>query len=569
MDYMLKKNYPLKINRPKASKSQCIKHNNFPKNRTFHKFKYTPSITNESSKGHRGGDLKKHKSTNKAISLNSLPNIDSFSLSSQNTTKNKGQFELFVRNKTAFFKNRDLNQEIIGDEQFGEIELLWDELGITDEYQDQFELYLGTINNPEDKRNFLSYEKNNLIKIKEALKKFAKEKIIRNNNIELLKRLNQLMKENTIFGVNKINTELLKEIIDCIKTLRINSVNVVNNLIKVREEMSCYSLEDKINFDKINDNFIFDNNYLLKMNSEMQFLKYSEIDKIFEKYGEQNLDTFLTSYINIKSKENEKFSISISKELNNAIDKCRYFMMQDSFLNSIKVKKLLKINNKTKQNNNKKVNSFMTLSNLGIKDLTNKYMDVKIHKLKNELGKNYNNIFLNSNICLDNNRKYNILKEKMKKNKNSNIIIKRDEEIPYKINEDININNKNIIENVKMNYEIEREEMDGEEKNILYNENLKENIKIEDDNESNNKKVSKYNEEEIIQGNDINNNDNSLKIDNEKQKVMIELKIKEENKKISKEVKEENKDEKEDDKKEAKKNKEDDEERIIGMNYNE
>ncbi len=174
---MLRKNYPLNINLKKESKPKSTKHSNIPKNRTFQKFKYTPSATVESSKSHWDGSLKKYKNTKKTISVNSLPKIDSYFLSNQNslkTKKNKGQFELFVRNKTAFFKNSDLNQENKNDEQFREIESLWDELGITSDYQDQFELYLDTINNIENKRRFLLYEKNNLIKIKDALTKLYK-----------------------------------------------------------------------------------------------------------------------------------------------------------------------------------------------------------------------------------------------------------------------------------------------------------------------------------------------------------------------------------------------------------
>ena len=190
---MLQKNYPLKINSQKNSKSQSIKYNNISKGKKSQKFKYSPSITIPGDNATKwGADLKKYKSTSKTISLNSLPKIDSYLITNTNTyipnsNKNAGQFELFVRNKTSYFKNSDLKDENINDEQFREIELLWDELGITDEYQDQFELYLGTITNIENRQKFLLIEKNNLNKIKEALIKFSKEKNNRIKNIELLK----------------------------------------------------------------------------------------------------------------------------------------------------------------------------------------------------------------------------------------------------------------------------------------------------------------------------------------------------------------------------------------------
>ena len=235
MDYMLKKNYPLKVNRQRASKSQSIRNNAIPKNKKVKNAIYSPLYTapGDSMNNHFGSDLKNYKSTNKTISVNSLPKLDSnFIINTNTINKNKGQFELFVRNKTSYFKNSDL-KENGNDEQFLEIELLWNELGITDEYQDQFELYFDSIDYSENKNIFLINEKMNLIKIKEALIKFSKEKTIRIKNIEQLKKFNNIMKENYMLD-NRINKELIKDIIDCIKSIRINSVNVVNSLIKVR-----------------------------------------------------------------------------------------------------------------------------------------------------------------------------------------------------------------------------------------------------------------------------------------------------------------------------------------------
>jgi hypothetical protein len=341
MDYMLKKNYPLKFNNQRSNKSHSNKHSNIPKSKN----RFAASIAStggDAANSHYGGDLKKYKSTNKTISVNSLPKIDSYLISntlvSNKTNKNKGQFELFVRNKTSYFKNSDLQEE---NEIFSEIELLWDELGITDEYQDQFELYVGTIMNPNTKNKFLSIEKNNLNKTKEILIKFSKEKKNRLKNIELLKQLNNTIKLNNNNGELKVGKDIIKSVVDCIKAIRINSINVINNIIKIRESLTCYSIEDKVDFDVLFKNFAYDNNYLLKMNSELSFLKYSEINNIFEKNeNDENLDTFIAIYNNVISKgENEKISISISNEMNNAIDKCRYYIAQDGFFNNTKVSK--------------------------------------------------------------------------------------------------------------------------------------------------------------------------------------------------------------------------------------
>ena len=548
---MLKKNYPLKFNNQRSNKSHSNKHCNIPKGKN--RFVSSIAITGgDAATSQYGGDLKKYKSTNKTISVNSLPKIDSNLISNtlvpNKTTKSKGQFELFVRNKTSYFKNSDLQEE---NEIFSEIELLWDELGITDEYQDQFELYTGTIVNPNTKNRFLSIEKNNLDKTKEILIKFSKEKKNRLKNIELLKQLNNTIKLNNNNGELKVGKDIIKSVVDCIKAIRINSINVINNIIKIRENLTCYSIEDKVDFDVLFKNFGFDNNYLLKMNSELSFLKYSEINNIFEKNEtDENLDTFIAIYNNVVNKgENDKISISISKEMYSAIDKCRYYIAQDGFLNNIKVRKKLKsnkangrlINNKLKGNQKALSNCFRDNNNFNSNYNPN-YMDVKLHKLKSELGKDYNNIFMsskqNSNISIpnNNNRRF---KMQSKRGANSNVIVYRETEIdnsPYRINKNIDFNlDLGSIKKVKQeeNYEHKYDDFHEEKlEEILkmdedngsnelfkkYNINLKENENSDERKEEINGgyQKEKVKEKEIKEEKEKNNEDNDIKEEKEK-----------------------------------------------------
>jgi len=571
MDYMLKKNYPLKFNNQRSNKSHSNKHSNIPKSKN----RFVPSMINlggENTIPHSGGDLKKYKSTNKTISVNSLPKIDSYLISNTlvppTTNKNKGQFELFVRNKTSYFKNSDLQEE---NEIFSEIELLWDELGITDEYQDQFELYIGTIVNPDTKNRFLSIEKSNLNKAKEILIKFSKEKKNRLKNIELLKQLNNTIKLNNNNGELKVGKEIIKSVVDCIKAIRINSINVINNIIKIRESLTCYSIEDKIDFDVLFKNFGFDNNYLLKMNSELSFLKYSEINKIFEKNEtDENLDTFIAIYNNVISNgENEKIPTSISKEMYNAIDKCRYYIAQDGFLNNIKVRKKLKSNkvNGRKINNKFKGNQ-MALSNCFRDNNYNSncntnYMDAKLHKLKSEMGKDYNNIFMSSkqnsniNIPNNNNRRF---KVQSKRGANSNVIIYRDTETdnsPYRINTNIDFNLD--LASIKK----ERQEENYDHKyDDFHEEKLEDILKMDEDN-GNNELFKKYNinlkdnENSDIRKEEINGGNQKEKEKNKEK----EIKVEKENNNENNDTKEEK------EKKEKEKKNVDDDDDIIDMNY--
>jgi hypothetical protein len=225
-------------------------------------------------------------------------------------------------------------------------------------------------------------------------------------------------------------------------------------LIKIRENLNCFSIESKINVDIINKKYYFDNNYLSKMNSEIYFLKNSDIYKIFAKNNNELLDTFLTLFYKKIKIGDEIISDLIPQELLNDIDKCRYYMVQNSFWNNIKNKKNVKI--KENNVNSKKIyNKFKENQKSSPKrhiDVNNTYyMNIYLHKLKNKLGDNYNNIFLNSNRqnTSSSNRKYNFFKNESKK-KSSNLFIERDYS-PYKTNYNYEFSYKNIFEHSKNN----------------------------------------------------------------------------------------------------------------------
>ncbi len=277
------------------------------------------------------------------------------------------------------------------------------------------------------------------------------------------------------------------------------------------------------------------------------------------------MDTFLTLYNNIIKNENEKISNPISKDLLNAIDKCRYYLIQDSILNNIKTKKILKSNKSKGQrfNNKYKGKSLMTLSNNVLRDYNSNFMDIRLHRLKSELGKDYNNIFLNtnkqqySNINSPNNKRYgNLMSNQSRKGRSNNIIIER-ENSPYKFDNFNNldeINYKNNLDNMISNYELKTEEIE-EEKYMDFNGN---NNKVINEEKDQNKKNKKY-DEEIISINDNNIEEVDKKNENNNDK--------EKEKENSTNIKEEKK-VKDKEKKENEKKIEDDEDNIIvDMDY--
>jgi hypothetical protein len=244
------------------------------------------------------------------------------------------------------------------------------------------------------------------------------------------------------------------------KEIRNCSVNIVKKLIKIRENLNCFSIESKINIDIINTKFSFDNNYLSKMNSEISFLKNSEINKIFVKNNNEQLDTFLTMFNNKIKIDDEIISDLIPQELLNNIDKCRYYMVQNRFWNNIKNRKHIKIkenNSNPKKIYNKFKENQKSFSNRYIDVNNTYYMNIYLNKLKNKLGNNCNNMFLNSNRqnTSSSNRKYNLFKNESNK-KCSNLLIER-EYSTYKTNHNFEFSYKNIFEHSKNNDKLKDE----------------------------------------------------------------------------------------------------------------
>jgi hypothetical protein len=300
-----------------------------------------------------------------------------------------------LQSKSSAFerKQQNINKTELDSEIFEEIKILWQELGIKYEYQNEFESYLINIENPEKRMKYLTFEKNNLTELKNSLIKFRKEKQLRTRNIELLKELNSgiyisLTKE------KKIKSSLIKQVVECIKEIRISSINLIRNLIKIRENLVVSFSKDKINYSVLYKNFLFQNNYLLKMNFELKFLKSSEINKIFEINNEENFDTFLTMYIKVKN-NNEKLESKMSTEILNAIEKCRYYLFQEGVLNNLN-----NLNNITLNNSQKKF-YFLSKNNLKKNSINfntseRNDLDSNLKTLKSNLGRNYRELFLHS-----------------------------------------------------------------------------------------------------------------------------------------------------------------------------
>ena len=304
----------------------------------------------------------------------------------------------------------NINQKDKEKEEYKEelliIKNLWEELGVTQEYQEQFNNILVYENL---RKNLFNYEKENLQKFRNSLMKLRKEIINRENNIESLIRIIRAIES------QNANDNLLKEVVNIIKSLRLNAVNIVFYMQKVREISFYYYFQGKWDLTKIKKDYLFNNSYLLKMRDDLNFLR----NTVLKNYIEMNnspFDAFLLNCSQRNKDNQDKIIIPITDELSKIIEQCKYTIIQDQLLDNIfnknfssqfctrvnsgkmRIRKFSARSPKHSQNLN------IFLSNRDINNSLNNYPQGKnnnlgktIFLLKNENPIDYNNLFINNN----------------------------------------------------------------------------------------------------------------------------------------------------------------------------
>ena len=90
-------------------------------------------------------------------------------------------------------------------------------------------------------------------------------------------------------------------------------MNITNYFNKIRENSCYFVLSGKLNLDNINKSFNFNNNYLMKIKTDTDFLINSPLNKYFN--FSQNMDPFLISLASVSSdnerlEKQEKYSVN-------------------------------------------------------------------------------------------------------------------------------------------------------------------------------------------------------------------------------------------------------------------
>ena len=452
---------------------------------------------------------------------------------------------------------------------------LWNDLGVNIEYQKQFENSINEIKDEREKAEMIIHEKNHLKKFREILIKLSEEISNRDEIIYKLKKYcNELDKytyDKNIYpekineneNENEVLSSLFKSIYNNINLYRISTVNIVNRMTKVREVSSYYELNNKWDASNINRTYIFRKNYLISMCNDIEFINNSSLIDYIQTFNENdsaNVDLFFSNWNYLKTNNYIKYNLSISKELQKEIIKCKYIILQDNLLNKIKkeTKKLLKLKknifsprsnpNHSVGNNyskfSKKARSELHLVN---HETENKFFEIFGHNqvnlsrtlyyLKKTMGDNYGNMFLSGNKIDSYNtpRNLDIMNNYFALNNNYNIISNENNE-NEKLNASYNskdISEKSDLKKLEMinNLLSNESESNNNISNNLKNSNniSQKNSKIFDkkkniNNINKNKKfeyiINKRENIEIIPNYDSNEkNKNTIKKRNSKKKI--------------------------------------------------
>ena len=257
-------------------------------------------------------------------SSSQINNLNNLSLTQSNSSlkRNRNKNDILNENET--------------DEELSIIENLWDDLGVSINYQEEFKKFIKSVNNEQEKNEYLFSEKNKLRKFRESLLKLSVEISNRENNIFKLKKYNNYLEKCTKER-KEIEVNFFDKICSIIKFLRINAVNIILQFEKLREKCSYYELKGKYNLNNANKSYLYDENYLINMPKSIKFINKSILFNYIETDNHvQSTDLFFSNCKNIITDDNQKLKIPISIELKNAINKCKYIILQDNLFNNIK-----------------------------------------------------------------------------------------------------------------------------------------------------------------------------------------------------------------------------------------
>ena len=405
-------------------------------------------------------------------------------------------------------------------EEFEIIKVMWSKFGVTKKYQENFVNFINSLEKKDSIRQFLLLEKKQMQKFKYDLTQLLKKIIHRNDEVNNLKQLIKLYsnilnekkfyheKENeNLENLSVLNEKkVISDINQSLLTVRVNTINVINQIKNFSFQNSYYFYMNKIDLNKIKNDYYYNDEYLLSIKNDLDFVQNPEMQNLYDFQNLCGNDPFFLSFTKFpddsETNRYNKLKLPISEKMLIEIQNCLFFLYQAEICIKTKNNNIMnknKIINFLNNNSNNDSNDKIGKNNeYGIGSLFKGNLERNIIKLKMQRG--YNKIFTFMGNTSNSSRRTDKIKSLKKKN---DIPLMTSQELKDKFNEYESINNliseydenkddKNDKENIDIiNEEEEFKKRDEEimfqkikhlEKEMKGKEELKHSKKAEEDN---------------------------------------------------------------------------------------
>ena len=241
-------------------------------------------------------------------------------------------------------------------EEMKYIKELWKLLGITTEYQITFWKMLSKYTKNELIDQYLSYEKKELLQFKLESEKLQKEINKRESDLDKLKQIEQeyfenenlynlyynMNEKNKLEGkdeekLNKYRNNKIKiesEIENIFKLLRLHTINTVCLFNKYKNEYNYYFTSGKIDINRMNIDYKFNDAYLLKIKSDTNFLPKSSLATLYD-FSKFENDPFFLSLLRPNDENSNYKYLTATEDTINKINQCIFIIDQEEILYKI------------------------------------------------------------------------------------------------------------------------------------------------------------------------------------------------------------------------------------------
>ena len=209
------------------------------------------------------------------------------------------------------------------------LDKIWDEFCINKQYRNYFK-YVYKELDPSYKQELYQKEIEEIKDVQNCIKDLKYFINLRKEDLSEIKNMNDNL-EQELLNKNQNGKEIiLGQISGKIAILREHTVNICKSLRKLKYYIFSINNLEKYNFDKLSKKFDFDKNYLIKMKSELKFLREG-----FAKYY-FNIENDQTPFL-LKASDKTKINegdyflrvIPLTEELRKDILDCNYYIHQE------------------------------------------------------------------------------------------------------------------------------------------------------------------------------------------------------------------------------------------------